>query len=302
MKRILIIKLGALGDVVRTTPLLRVLGGRVTWVTSDGAVPLLTHNPYVGRLVCIKKAHTSLFNENFDLVLNLEEEAAAAALASSIKTRNLIGAYLEDGRVAYTASASEWFDMSLISKFGKAKADELKTNNRRTYQDFIFSMVGRRFQGEEYVLSLPLMKHPIRALVGMEERAGDIWAMKRWSGYEQLAFRLAEAGFKVKFFRQYERLGDYIGAINECEYIVCGDTLAMHAGLALQKKVVAIFICTSPYEIYDYQRMNKIVSPLWQRYFYRRDFVPEAVETVSVESVFEGVVALSKSKSGQSPG
>ena len=33
MRNMLIIKLGALGDVVRTTPLLRVLEGKMTWVT-----------------------------------------------------------------------------------------------------------------------------------------------------------------------------------------------------------------------------------------------------------------------------
>src|SRR5579885_2276173 len=36
-REILVIKLGALGDVIRTTPLLRVLEGRITWVTSTVA-------------------------------------------------------------------------------------------------------------------------------------------------------------------------------------------------------------------------------------------------------------------------
>ena len=291
--KILILKVGALGDVLRTTPLLTALGESVTWVTSEAAAPLLAGNPFIDRLYCKEQCHDSLLDDRFDLVVNLEDELPAATLASKIKTESLIGAYVRDGRVVYTESASEWFDMSLISRFGKKKADELKMNNRRTYQEFLFSMVGRHFQAEEYLLNMPLKKMPIPSLVGLEERAGDVWPMKRWNKFEALARRLKDAGFRVRAFQQRDQLRDYVDDINECECIVCGDTLAMHLGLALRKNVVAIFTCTSPHEIYDYQRMIKIVSPLWKEYFYRRDFEPAPAEAVSVESVLDAVKALS---------
>ena len=38
---VLIIKLGATGDVVRTTPLLRRFDGPVSWVTAENNLPLL---------------------------------------------------------------------------------------------------------------------------------------------------------------------------------------------------------------------------------------------------------------------
>jgi heptosyltransferase-2 len=295
--RILIIKLGALGDVVRTTPLLRVLQGNITWITSVGAIPLLSGNRYVDHLEAIEARCDSVLNQRFDLVLSLEDELSAASLASSVKTERLIGSYREGGTVTYTQSASEWFDLGLISKFGKQKADELKKNNRRTYQDFIFSMVGHRFRGEEYVLNTRLTKHPAANLVGLEARAGTVWPMKRWGGYEKLAQRLLKEQFQVKVFRQHPHLTDYIDEINECQYVVCGDTLAMHVGLALGKLVVAIFTCTSPHEIYDYQRMIKIVSPVWEKYFYCRDFVSEAADAVSVETVFDAIKTLGETQS-----
>ena len=53
---VLIIKLGATGDVVRTTPLLRRLRGAVTWITSakncvllDGLADNLRHFPWEAR-------------------------------------------------------------------------------------------------------------------------------------------------------------------------------------------------------------------------------------------------------------
>jgi len=273
--KILVVKVGALGDVLRTTSALRVLGGRLTWMTSEAATPLLAGNPFVERLYCKEHYPDSLLDEEFDLIVNLEDDISTAALASRIKTKCLVGAYLREGKLVYTESASEWFDMSLISGLGKKRADELKMNNRKSYQEFLFSMLGHRFRGEEYLLNMPFKTKPIPGLVGLEVRAGDVWPMKRWNKFEALTHRLID--------------------ICECEYVVSGDTLAMHLGLALRKKVVAIFTCTSPHEIYDYQRMIKVVSPLWKEYFYRRDFDPAPAEAISVETVFDAVMAVSKS-------
>jgi heptosyltransferase-2 len=296
MMNVLIIKLGALGDVVRTTPLLRVLEANITWVTAARAVPLLEANPFIDRVHCIEDDVDLLMGEKYDLVINLEDEPAAAKLASHFEKASIVGAYMGEHGIRYTESASAWFDMSLISRFGKEKADELKMSNRKTYQEFIFAMIGRPFRGEEYVLNMPLTKSPEASLVGLEARAGDVWPMKRWNKYEELAERLKGAGFKIKIFQQRERLLDYADDINECEYIVCGDTLAMHLGLALRKKVAAIFTCTTPHEIYDYGRMIPVVSPLYTKYFYRRDFVPEAADAIPTDSVFNVVRQMAETE------
>jgi heptosyltransferase-2 len=296
MTNVLIIKLGALGDVVRTTPLLRVLEGNITWVTAARAAPLLDGNPYIDRILSIEDGPEALLGHKYDLVINLEDEPAAAKLASRFDKATIVGAYMGEHGVTYSESAGPWFDMSLISRFGKAKADELKMSNRKTYQEFMFAMIGRPFCGEEYVLNAPVTKLQEPNLVGLEARAGDVWPMKRWSKFDELAERLEQAGFKTKVFQQRERLLDYIDDINECEYVVCGDTLAMHLGLALRKKVAAIFTCTTPHEICAYGRMVPIVSPLYTKYFYRRDFVPEAADAIPTDSVFKAVQQMAETE------
>ena len=55
-KRFLIVKLGAIGDVLRTTPLLAGLKraypqSHITWVVDPAALPLLKHNPLIDRLL-----------------------------------------------------------------------------------------------------------------------------------------------------------------------------------------------------------------------------------------------------------
>ncbi len=178
----LIIKLGAMGDVVRTTPLLRILGGDIYWVTKKESLPLLTDNSrFVKGVIDIDKAGESLSKINFDLVLSLDDDRRAAGLAAILNKDKLIGSFLDPrGELKYTDSAAEWFDMSLISSLGKEKADELKKENARTYQEFIFGMVRRQFKGEEYVLnfkgeSLSGGRDRKKILIGIENRADKRW-------------------------------------------------------------------------------------------------------------------------------
>jgi heptosyltransferase-2 len=286
-KKILIIKLGALGDVIRTTPLLRVLQGDITWVTSRMAMPLLTNNPYISKLVAADAPDVPL-DPMYELVVNLEDDINSAELASTANAETIIGPYLDGLGVTYQPQCSEWFDMSLSSRYGLKTADRLKMQNRKAYQAMVFSAVGATFSGEEPVLNLPLQKALVPGLVGIEERAGGVWPNKRWKRYQELAVRLESLGHKTRFFRQRESLIDYADDINECEFVICGDTLAMHIALALGKRVVALFTCTSPHEIYGYGRLHKVVSPLLDEYFYKREYSPEPADAISTDEVEEG--------------
>lgn len=283
----LIIKLGALGDVVRTTPLLRVLKGEVCWVTSRPALPLLPARRLAAALPL--EAAGEIRGGRFDLVLSLDEDRRAAALASRIDAGRRIGTYLdESGALRYTRESASWFDMSLVSRLGRAAADRRKLANTRTYQEHLFAMLGRRFSGEEYLIG-PAPRIPGRAArarrVGLDARAGARWPMKRWPGYRTLARRLEEDGLRPVFFRQRRRLEDFAADIAACDRVVCGDTLTMHLALALRVPAVALFLCTSPAEIHGYGRLAKVVSPLWKRHFYGRGRSRAPGEAVSVGEV-----------------
>jgi len=87
--------------------------------------------------------------------------------------------------------------------------------------------------------------------------------------------------------KQKKILMNYIKGIDKANILICGDTLAMHLGLFLKKRVIALFLCTSPWEIYDYNRMEKIINPYLKEAFYRRDYDKKLVKGISVEKVFE---------------
>jgi len=148
---ILIVKTGALGDVLRTTSLLPGLlkcypGARITWVVAAGAAPLLDGwpgvvEPCVLDLEDPEPTIEALKGRSFSLVVSLDEEEACCRVASSVKADRLVGAFIgEGGTVDYTVEARAWFDMSLISRFGKERADQLKIENQRTHPELLASM------------------------------------------------------------------------------------------------------------------------------------------------------------------
>src|SRR5215467_13128454 len=101
---ILILKLGATGDVVRTTPLLRRFDGHVTWVTASKNVALLQRlNGLRAEVRVLDWENRALLDgASFDLVVNLEDDVETAAILKSVRFDRLFGAYANgNGRMAY---------------------------------------------------------------------------------------------------------------------------------------------------------------------------------------------------------
>jgi ADP-heptose:LPS heptosyltransferase len=115
-----------------------------------------------------------------------------------------------------------------------------------------------------------------------------------WLGYDELYGLLEKEGYNVKFLGLRDIIKEHIEDINNCEIIVCGDTFGMHIALALKKKVVALFNCTPPNEIYSYGRMIKLVSPLYEDYFYKKEPSAEAMSAIPIEHVYTAVKELLK--------
>ena len=132
---VLIVKLNATGDVVRTTTLLRRLDASITWITARSNLALLEGAR--DNLRCFAwEDRAGAQDGHYDLVVSLEDEAQTAAFLRDVRHDRVFGASLAaDGQVQYSDDAREWFDMSLISRHGRQRADELKLVNRRTYQE-----------------------------------------------------------------------------------------------------------------------------------------------------------------------
>jgi heptosyltransferase-2 len=286
---ILILKLGATGDVVRTTPLLRRLDGEVTWITAAKNTVLLQNLGL--RLRCFSwEQRESARDRSYDLVINLEDDLDSSLFVKSLKVGKLFGAYTADGNaLRYTDDSRKWFDLSLISVFGKKEADRLKLLNRSTYQALIFEGLGMRFNGEQYLLPEP-KQTPLAGDVALAPEAGPVWPMKNWAYFKRLKEELENRGFTVNVLPVRPSLLEHLADVRNHRCLVSGDSLPMHFGLGQGVKCVSLFTCTSPWEIYEYGLQKKILSPLLEQFFYKRDFDVKATTAISFEEVFEAVM------------
>jgi ADP-heptose:LPS heptosyltransferase len=286
----LIVKLNATGDVVRTTTLLRRLEGDITWITARGNLPLLDGvRPGLRCLAWEDRAQAQ--DRHYDLAINLEDETETAAFVQGVQTTRVFGARFDaDGALGYSDDAHAWFDMSLISRYGRRRADELKLLNRRSYQQMIFEGLGLTFQGEAYVLPEPA-KTDLHGDVAIAPVAGPVWPMKNWAHYGALQRRLEQAGLRVNVLPRRDSLLEHLGDIRNHRVLVGGDSLPMHLALGVGTACVTIFNCTSPWEIHDYGLQQKIVSPLMAEFFYKRGMDERATHAVPLEQVFDAVMA-----------
>lgn len=336
-KRILIIKLGAMGDVLRTTPLLRALKRKyprshISWLTDAGSSELLFNNPFIDRLLIFRLDNIiPLLAEKFDLVISLDKEKSALALAQLVKAKKKLGFSLtEFGTLGIFNRESEYALMLGLS-------DELKFKlNKKSYQQIIFQMVGLRYAGEEYVLELSerskqttenfRQQYKLQRydqVVGIHTGSGSVFRTKAWTikGWTELIEELnhlpataiilmggaAESEFNFRFKAVLNRrrlriidagcqnsLADFIGILNCCDVVVGLDSLAMHLAIALKKKVVAIFGPTCPQEIDLYGNGKIVVAESDCAPCYRQycDKLPRCMDKLSGRVVARAVCEL----------
>jgi heptosyltransferase II len=288
--RILIIKLGATGDVVRTTPLLRHFAGSCSWVTAHKNLPLLQGIERDVRAVSWEDRH-HVADCRYDLLINLEDDRASSEFLRELEFDQLFGAHLDgNDRLTYTKDSRGWFDLSLISRFGRDEADQRKLANRRTYQELIFDGLALDFSGEEYYLPPP-KPTGLRGDVAISCTAGPIWPMKKWAYYDELRKGLEAQGLKVSILESRPTLLEHLADVQGHRCLVSGDSLPMHLALGSAVRCVSIFTCTSPWEIYGYGLQEKIVSPLLGKFFYKRGYDKSATTAIAVEEVMDAVMA-----------
>ncbi len=195
MADILIIKHGALGDVVRTAFALPGLhkkygaGLRVWWLTAPMAADLLRFNPWVYNVMT---APSQIPAMKFAAVYSFDDELDAATAATAVKTDFFLGALIKpDGSVGYSANAAAWFDMGLCSIFGKERADQMKIENQRSHAQIYAGMMGIEISSGDFHNSTQIearwrttLRRDGRFHIGVNPFAGGRWKSKALPGQE----------------------------------------------------------------------------------------------------------------------
>jgi len=302
---ILVIKLGAIGDVIRTTAVLPGLNNKykdckLDWVTKKESFDIVNNNNFINKIYLISTDINSIKDNEYDLIINLDDDYDACKLVSELKSKKIIGAHLKNNERTYTEDSSLWFDMGLISKFGKEKADELKSKNKKTYQEIMYRILDLEYKKQEPILILTNKELSFgkifadennidknNLVIGINTGAGGRWQDKKLSErdtaelIDKLNNEISNAklllsggpeekernekiktSVKTKIIdaRCDNSLMKFASLMNLCNILVTSDSLAMHIGIALKKKIVACFYPTSSSEIELYNRGIKIIG------------------------------------------
>lgn len=211
---ILLIKLGALGDVLRTTPLLKGLKAahpscRLTWLVEEKCLEVLEGNALIDELLPYSgKNIDDLSKRTFDLLINLDKENEALEAVKRVPALKKMGfGWLPSGEMGALDRLSEYAVRLGVD-------DELKfRQNKKTYQEISFEQVGLRFDGEEYVFSLDesslsFARRHLHALgIDLKNRRAPIVGLNTGSGHRFAGKQLPVATYCALAGKLSEELG-----------------------------------------------------------------------------------------------
>lgn len=332
---ILIIKLGAIGDVIRTTPLLARLraeypAARLWWLT---LTPEVLPAGVDRKLRFDAASVIALQAVPFDLAINLDKDLEACALMERVQARRKKGFTLRDGVCAPV-------DEDARHKFLTGIFDDLNKANTKHYVREIFELCGFEWKGEEYVLDvdrrfdlegraeeLDVRIAPGLPLIGLNTGCGGRWTSRLWPDayWVELAGRLREAGFQPLFLggeQEHEKnralaaasggaylghypLKDFIALMDRCDVIVSAVTMAMHLAIGLKKPLILFNNIFNRHEFELYGR-GEILEPSkpCMCFFLATCRNEEycCMDHLEVERVFEAIVRAARPAGGAGAG
>ena len=271
--KVLIVKLGysetlvadignrcSLGDVFRTTVVLHLLkNDHVTWLTDKAAIPLLEGNPYIDRILPFDLPSVlPLLGEKYDEVINLEKVPGVCYLVSKISASRHYGFRFDERSNSVNACPAANDALAIGTE------DERKKNNNKTLEEVVFSIIGGNWHGETYILGYKPKTEPIYD-IGFNMHVGDKFPTKAWPiSYWKILEDMVKDKYTCSYQQHLNNLNGYMDWINTCRLLITSDSLGLHLGVALGKKVLALFGPTSPFEISPSHRL-RVLTPTVER-------------------------------------
>lgn len=330
--KILVIKLEAPGDVLRTTCILPPLkekypNSHIAWIAREDSHELFKNNPYIDCLLFPSfSSYLKLKLERYNLILSLDSSFLGSQIATLSQGEEKLGfGYSSSGYVyPFNKEAEEWYEMGLF--------DFLKKKNKRTYQEIILDVCRLNPKNQKIIFNQDdeerafcssfSKKHNLKGIViGLNTGGGRRWKNKRWTidGFVSLISLIKEnikdssvlllggpeekeinkvilekSKYKIIDTGCNNTIREFGALISLCDVIVTGDTLGLHIACALEKKVVALFGPTSYNEIDLYNRGKKLYSDVDCLCCYKNDcrVSPNCMELIKPPYVFLAIKEL----------
>lgn len=266
-KKILIIKLGAIGDVIRTTPLLE----RFYSEYPDAQITWLTHFPNIlpkAPIHTIIKADALQFwklaQSDFDIVVNLDKDEEACRLLDAINAKDKFGYSWRNGHLSAATDAAN-------HKILTGAFDAISKENTKSYLEEIFEICHFTFNKEVYQIrrneefaskwsSILLDQAKGKKIVALNTGCGPRWKTRLWlkdnwigliqelkannyfpiilGGEQEDEPNTELAESTGAFYPGHFSLEEFIELTGNCDIVITQVSMMMHIATALQKPMV----------------------------------------------------------------
>ncbi|MBI1806014.1 MAG: glycosyltransferase family 9 protein [Ignavibacteria bacterium] len=154
-KKILIVNLEAMGNILVTTTLLPAIKRKypessVVWITLPNAYHLLDHNPYVDKVFLWKPESWLQLNAmKFDVVMNVDKSVPACAFTMTLNAKKKLGYGLNQNGVIVPLNKEAEYNYRL------GLDDHMKFHvNQKSNSQLLTEAMGLSYQRDEYILNL----------------------------------------------------------------------------------------------------------------------------------------------------
>lgn len=287
-KKILIIKLGAIGDVIRTTPLVvrfkkMYPGCHISWVTLS---PDVLPTDQVDAI--FKFDYPSIYsiqNQKFDIAINLDKETEACSLLKDVEAKQKFGFIWENNHIALATPNAE-------HKLITGLFDNISKENTKNYMEEIFEICHLDFQDEPYILNFNKdlakkwerirEKANGRKVIGLNTGCGKRWQTRLWpdeywitlitelqnknlfpvllGGADENEKNMLLNQKTKAFYPGHYSLQEFISLTSNCDIIVTQVSMMMHIAIGLKKPLVLMNNIFNSHEFYLYNN-GVIVGP-----------------------------------------
>jgi len=280
--RILIIKFGAIGDVIRTTPLLHRFrkeypNAHISWITLS---PEVVPSSMVDKIYKFEfKSVYALSHLKFDIAINLDKDIEACSILSDVYATEKYGFSLKDGHVFVANHLAE-------HKLITGMFDNISKKNTKNYLSEIFEICGFDFQGEEYIIDVKpefdsmwaSLKENAKGkkIIGLNTGCGERWLTRLWpeaywieliktlqkNGYYPLLLGGPAEDAQNKIYQEQTgayypgtfSLQQFISLSSKCDVILTAVSMMMHIALGTKVPMVLFNNIFNPYEFELYNR------------------------------------------------
>lgn len=312
--KILIIKLGAIGDVIRTTPILH----RIKKIKPEAEIWWLTYSPEVVPSTVDYVLQFNLQNilflqsVNFDIIYNFDKDKEACSLTHQLKSKIKKGYTLKNGKCSPINEAA-------VHKFLTGIFDDYNKVNKKSYLEEIFEIAGFKFNGEKYILEKPFNNYhwnlpKNKKIIGLNTGCGGRWTSRLWpeENWIALAKKLNSSGYMpillggeqehqknlrianksgAKYFGHFP-LKQFISEVDQCDLVVTAVTMALHIAIGLEKKIVLFNNIFNKYE-FELYGLGEILEPEIEcDCFFSPTCEKNCMQYIRVDTVFKTIKKL----------